>query len=133
MFILINKKGFTLIELLLVIALLGIIAGIAIPQFYGIKSKAEISSLESNANYFRKAMEMHYVSYQHYPVFNDGDKLSDLSANYFGDLGIDFSGDLDTIITSANSIATSDSAYQLTLSEGEHDINVSQGGIGEVY
>ncbi|TCQ00541.1 type II secretion system protein [Serpentinicella alkaliphila] len=35
-----NKKGFTLIELIVVIAILGILAGIAVPRFTGFRQKA---------------------------------------------------------------------------------------------
>ena len=35
-----NKKGFTLIELIIVIVILGIIAGVAIPKFIGLAAKA---------------------------------------------------------------------------------------------
>jgi type IV pilus assembly protein PilA len=36
-----NKKGFTLIELIVVIAILGILAGIAVPKFGGFTDKAK--------------------------------------------------------------------------------------------
>ncbi|BEP28979.1 type II secretion system protein [Helicovermis profundi] len=46
-----NKKGFTLVELLVVIAVLGIIAGIAIPKMTGVttmfKDKADVATAEN--------------------------------------------------------------------------------------
>ncbi|MBF8982636.1 prepilin-type N-terminal cleavage/methylation domain-containing protein [Lutibacter sp. B2] len=39
-----NRKGFTLIELIVVIAILGILAGIAIPRLSGFQEKAKISA-----------------------------------------------------------------------------------------
>lgn len=51
-----NKKGFTLVELVVVIAILGILAGIAIPRFMsatetarGAKTVADLRTLESAA------------------------------------------------------------------------------------
>ena len=45
----INEKGFTLIELMIVIAIIGILAAIAIPNFIAYRNKAFCSSAESDA------------------------------------------------------------------------------------
>ncbi|AOY77045.1 prepilin-type N-terminal cleavage/methylation domain-containing protein [Clostridium formicaceticum] len=44
-----NKKGFTLIELIVVIAILGILAGIAVPRFTNVGDSAKISADEATA------------------------------------------------------------------------------------
>ena len=45
-----NSKGFTLIELMIVIAIIGILAAIAIPNFIAYRNKAYCSAAESDAN-----------------------------------------------------------------------------------
>ena len=54
-----NKaNGFTLIELLLVLAIIGIISGIAIPSFMGQRKRARrIGDAQSNAQILRMALE----------------------------------------------------------------------------
>lgn len=55
-----NKKGFTLIELIIVIALLGVIAGIAVPRYSGILEQAKIDSDEVTLEMIEKAAELYH-------------------------------------------------------------------------
>lgn len=53
-----HQKGFTLIELLLVLAIIGIISGIAIPTFLGQRRRARIiGDAQSNAQTLRMQLE----------------------------------------------------------------------------
>jgi type II secretion system protein G len=62
-----NKKGFTLIELMIVIAIIGILAAIAIPQFASYRKKAYNSAALSDLKTAKTSLEAYYADTQEYP------------------------------------------------------------------
>jgi type IV pilus assembly protein PilA len=63
-----NEKGFTLIELMIVIAIIGILAAIAIPQFNSYRSRSYNAGALSDMKNIQTAMEAYYVDHQKYPT-----------------------------------------------------------------
>jgi len=55
-----NEKGFTLIELMIVIAIIGILAAIAIPNFISYRNKAYCSGAESDAQAIGAALGSYF-------------------------------------------------------------------------
>lgn len=51
------QKGFTLIELMIVVAIIGILAAIAIPQYQNYVSKSQVSRVMSESGQVRTAVE----------------------------------------------------------------------------
>ena len=78
-----EKKGFTLIELLIVVAIIGIIAGIAIPRFLGVRTKAKVTRAFADMANIGTALEMYYVDHDEYPVLGEG--VTDLGTAIGGD------------------------------------------------
>ena len=62
-----SKKGFTLIELLIVVAIIGILAAIAIPQFSSYRAKAYNSAANSDLKNIKTGMEAFMADNQQYP------------------------------------------------------------------
>jgi len=62
-----NQKGFTLIELLIVVAIIGILAAIAIPQFASYRQKAFNSAAQSDLRSVKTSLEGYYTYHYYYP------------------------------------------------------------------
>jgi len=79
-----KEEGFTLIELLIVVAIIGIIAGIAIPNFLGARTKARVTRAFADMRAIADALEMYYVDNTTYPAVPDeeGDPIPGLSPTY---------------------------------------------------
>nr|WP_321400272.1 prepilin-type N-terminal cleavage/methylation domain-containing protein [uncultured Desulfobacter sp.] len=63
-----NQKGFTLIELMIVIAIIGILAAIAIPQFSKYRAKSYNAASVSDAKNIKTELEGYYAEWDTYPL-----------------------------------------------------------------
>jgi type IV pilus assembly protein PilA len=63
----ITGSGFTLVELMVVIAIIGILATIAIPQYASFRQKSYNSAAISDLRNVKTNLEAYYKDYQEYP------------------------------------------------------------------
>jgi prepilin-type N-terminal cleavage/methylation domain-containing protein len=73
-----NRRGFTLIELMIVIAIIGILAAIAIPNFSKARRQARLKACVSNMRTIEGAIEMYEMD----------NTATDAIPDFFGDGGV---------------------------------------------
>ncbi|MGC9326052.1 MAG: type II secretion system protein [Candidatus Hinthialibacter sp.] len=69
----VSKKGFTLIELLIVVAIIGILAAIAVPNFLNAQMRAQVARTFADLKALYNAMEMYRLDHNTYvPDYDSG-------------------------------------------------------------
>ena len=64
-----REDGFTLIELLIVVAIIGVLAAIAVPNFLNAQMRAKIAHVEAELKNIGTALEMYRMDNGIYPVW----------------------------------------------------------------
>ena len=73
-----GQKGFTLIELLIVIAIIGILAAVLIPNLLNARARAYDSGAQTCANSMQTAQEVYWIDHDIYA--GDYDDLENLAS-----------------------------------------------------
>lgn len=73
-----RNTAFTLIELLIVVAIIGILAAIAVPNFLNAQVRAKVARVEGDLSALAVALESYYLDNNYYPNFMDAQHGNDL-------------------------------------------------------
>lgn len=74
-----KKHGFTLIELLIVVAIIGILAAIAVPNFLNAQVRAKVARVRADVKALTTALEMYQLDNNKYPIDFGGPDVEDRS------------------------------------------------------
>ena len=66
-----NHSAFTLIELLIVVAIIGILAAIAVPNFVNAQIRAKVARVEAELKTCATAVELYRLDHGYYPTYNN--------------------------------------------------------------
>ena len=65
----VSRAGFTLIELLIVVAIIGILAAVAIPQFSAYRIKVFNAASTTDLKNFKTSLEAYFYDMTSYPSY----------------------------------------------------------------
>lgn len=74
-----NQKGFTLIELIIVMSILAILAGLAVPKFGNVLEQSKLQAHNANVDMIYKAGQL-YVATKGNPATSDTDAIPEMYA-----------------------------------------------------
>ncbi len=112
-----DKRAFTLIELLIVVAIIGILAAIAVPNFLNAQVRAKVSKAVSNMRSIGTAMETYYLDKNTYPRWA-WDSWGNDSVHYMG---------FRDLTTPVSYISSADAFYNPFKGKHQSGTNVADG------
>lgn len=119
-----DKSGFTLVELMIVIIILAILTGIAVPSYMVLKDRARKAAAQSELKNIATALEMYYADEETYPCVNEWNTALE-NGGYMNPVKTtDPWGNADGYVYTSEDITTT---YTLTCAAADPDVVIKDG------
>lgn len=128
-----NRKGFTLIELIVVVAVLGILVGIAVPKFLNSTEDAKIATMQADAKVLSNAALQYNIKNDAWPVGDPAVEAFVIKDGFTDEMEAIFSGYDTATVYKLDETALNDYIKNLS-GEYENYVLVTDGEFeGEVF
>ena len=127
-----KQQGFTLIELMIVVAIIGILAAIAIPQYQNYIARSQFSEAPTLLSAAQTPVEEQYLRTGNFP--DDDAALDDLGVQRegeFGSLSVDNDGDFTIVYTFGQDTDGNDLDVNPSLGDDNETVQYVRVGDGE--
>ena len=127
-----KHKGFTLIELMIVVAIIGILAAVAIPQYQNYVARAQVAEALSLASGAKTAVAEYYMTTGSYPAGNEAAGLATaISGKYVYSVEIFSDEALMIRVVFSSDAHTKIADGMLTLEPTDHEGSISWACYGD--
>ena len=137
-----RQRGFTLIELMIVVAIIGILAAIAIPQYQNYVARSQVAEALSFSGSAKTAVSEYRMTQGAFPTDNGMAGLpaaADMKGTFVNTVTIGANGVI-TVAMKATGVASAIASKTLTLTPTDSNGNITwacdapaTGGIGDAY
>lgn len=106
-----DNEGFTLVELIVVVAIIGVLAGVAAVSYNSYIDKAKLTLSIGVLSTLKKSLETYSIEYQNYPTTIDFNNFTDQDGNAVADTSL--IGKLKSDVFSFDSYVLTPPTYKL--------------------